>query len=95
MVENVVNSEMYNILISGHALIYVYTPPVNKTEQWRLNNSLLGDGKIRRTFKYFTLNMNSGSSIQIVWEAFKITFGDGSLVTQLLKRWRTMKGKTI
>uniref|UniRef100_A0A668AN23 exodeoxyribonuclease III n=1 Tax=Myripristis murdjan TaxID=586833 RepID=A0A668AN23_9TELE len=81
MVENVVNSDIHNILISDHAPISVSLYPSfegNKTKQWRLNNSYLGDEKfvhsIRGKIKeYFALNLHSVNSIQTIWEAFKAT----------------------
>lgn len=79
MINNVVKSEIHNIVISDHAPISVSFYPfleVNKPKQWSLNNSLLTDVKFtslirEKTEEFFILNINSESSIQTVWEAFK------------------------
>ncbi len=81
MINNVVNSAIHNIVISDHAPISVSFYPllkVNKTKQWSFNKSLLIDEEFTslirdKTEEFFTLNINSVSSIQTIWEAFKAT----------------------
>ncbi len=81
LIENVINSEIHNILISDHAPISVIFSPCfnsHKTKQWKFNNMLLWDKTFvalinERILDFFVTNINSVVSIQAVWEAFKAT----------------------
>ncbi len=78
-VENVINCKIHNIIISDHAPLPVLlslSANNHKSKQWRFNNSLLKDEEFVSLIKEkitddININLNSASSIQIVWEAFK------------------------
>ncbi len=79
---NVIDTAIHSILLSDHAPLSMTFSSVfdtqHRTKQWRFSNSLLQDAEFvslitQRTDEFFRINMNSVSSIQTVWEAFKVT----------------------
>ena len=77
--ENVINCQIQNIIISDHAPLVLSIIPKLKTTPkptWKFNNSLLGDKEfvsLTKISEFITLNIDSVSSIQIVWAALKVT----------------------
>lgn len=81
IMQNVINSEIHTSIISDHGPLSVtlsldFYP--NKTKPWKFNNMFLRDHKFvsmltGRMVNFFKTNMNSVSSIQTLWEAFKVT----------------------
>ena len=79
--ENVLDLQIHSIIISDHAPISVTFIPLenlHKTKPRRFNNSLLKDEEfiteiLEKMSDFFTINIHSGPSTQIVWEAFKAT----------------------
>lgn len=79
LIENVINAEIHSK--SDHApqsIMFCLIANENKSKQWRFNNSLLKDDTFISFIKnkieeFITINVDSVSSIQTLWEAFKAT----------------------
>uniref|UniRef100_A0A3B4V2V9 exodeoxyribonuclease III n=1 Tax=Seriola dumerili TaxID=41447 RepID=A0A3B4V2V9_SERDU len=81
MLENVINCQIQNIIISDHApvvlsIVLADRQAIKRT--WKFNNFLLRDEEFvslikNRISEFITLNEYSVPSIQTVWEAFKVT----------------------
>lgn len=81
IIQNTINSEIHSLLISDHAPTSITISldlHLNKTKQWKFDNMYLRDDKFVSMLRdkialFFETNINSVSSIQTVWEAFKAT----------------------
>ncbi|KAF3843393.1 hypothetical protein F7725_002242 [Dissostichus mawsoni] len=82
VIKNVINADIHSIVLSDHApqsITFFLYASENIPKQWRFNNTLLKDDTFislieNKSKEYISINVDSVSSIQNVWEAFKATF---------------------